>query len=80
ELRKTERGRRYLPDPGNFPVCDPRSKLRFTLDPRRSEIPGATACMEELVATGQARPTVFFDVWEIRLLESAPISPRKGNS
>ncbi|MEA2462611.1 MAG: hypothetical protein QOJ98_358, partial [Acidobacteriota bacterium] len=81
ELRKTARGRRYLPPLENFPVCDPRTNVRYTLDPRRVQIPEASACMEQLVATGQVRKTVFFDVWEIRLLKSAPDSaPVKGNS
>ncbi len=74
ELRKTERGRRYLPPLEHFPVCVPASNVRYTLDPRRAGIPEASACMERLVATGQARKTVFFDVWEIRLLKSAPDS------
>ncbi|HEX8255313.1 MAG TPA: hypothetical protein VF846_19390 [Thermoanaerobaculia bacterium] len=72
ELRKTARGRRYLPPPENFPLCDPQSKVRFTHDPRRIGMPEASPCMQRLVDTGQARRTVFFDVWEVRLLKSAP--------
>jgi hypothetical protein len=71
ELRKTERGRRYLPPPENFPVCDPNSNLRFTLDARRVELAGAATCMEQLVSSGKAHPTVFSDVWELRLKSAA---------
>jgi hypothetical protein len=71
QLRRTERGRRYLPPPDNFPVCDPdRVKLRFTMQPSES-LRGATACMEQLVARGQAVRTVFGDVWELRLKSAA---------
>jgi hypothetical protein len=70
-LRQTERGRRYLPPPENFPICDPHTTVRFTHDPRRTGIPEPSACMQRLVDTGQARKTLFFDVWEIRLLKSA---------
>ncbi|HYO76724.1 MAG TPA: hypothetical protein VE010_09700 [Thermoanaerobaculia bacterium] len=66
ELRKTERGRRYLPPPERFPLCDPRANVRFTHDPRRVQLPEATPCMQRLVDSGQVRRTVFADVWEIR--------------
>jgi len=66
ELRKTERGRRYLPPPENFPVCDPdSSKLRFTMQPSDS-LPDAVRCIDQLVASGRAHQTVFSDVWEVR--------------
>jgi hypothetical protein len=74
ELRKSERGRRYLPPPENFPVCDPDTNVRFMHDPRRTRLPEASACMQRLIDTGQARKTLFFDVWELRLLKSAPDS------
>lgn len=74
ELRKTERGRRYLPPPANYPLCDPNTTVRFTHDPRRVDLPEASACMQMLIDTGQARKTPFFDVWELRLLKSAPDS------
>ncbi|HEY0158831.1 MAG TPA: hypothetical protein VGF28_16220 [Thermoanaerobaculia bacterium] len=80
ELRKTARGRRYLPPPEDFPVCDPNTTVRFTHDPRRARLPGAQECMQRLIDTGQIRKTLFYDVWELRLLKSAPDSKAvKGN-
>lgn len=66
-LRRTERGRRYLPPTDDLPPCNASPHLRFTLDPRRVGFPRAGRCMQELVNRGEARKTVFFDVWEIRL-------------
>jgi hypothetical protein len=80
-LRQSERGRRFLAPIENFPTCTPASsRLRYTLDPRRVGVPGATECMDQLVTTGQARKTVFFDVWEIRLKSAPDSAPVKGNS
>ena len=75
-LRETERGRRFLPPPEGFPTCTQPPNFRYTLDPRRVGLTEAAECMQRLVDTGQARKTVFFDVWEIRLLKSAPDSSR----
>jgi hypothetical protein len=80
EVRKTARGRRYLPPPEDFPVCDPAAKnVRYTLDPRRTGMAEAAACMERMVTTDQVRKTVFFDVWEIRLKSAPDSAPVKGN-
>jgi hypothetical protein len=80
-LRETERGRRFLPPPEDFPTCTVPPDFRYSLDPRRVGLTEAATCMQKLVDSGRARKTVFFDVWEIRLLESAPTRPpEKGNS
>jgi hypothetical protein len=80
ELRKTPRGRRFLPAPNEFPVCTVPENLRYTLDPRRVMMQGASECMQRLVDSGRARRTVFFDVYEVGLLKSAPESSTpKGN-
>ncbi|HEX2060174.1 MAG TPA: hypothetical protein VHK90_05500, partial [Thermoanaerobaculia bacterium] len=71
ELRKSERGRRYLPPTSDLPACAPPPNLRFTLDPPAGAVPRAAGCMRRLVESGRARRTVFQDVYEIRL-ESAP--------
>ena len=80
ELRKTPRGRRFLPEPVAFPVCSTPPNFRYTLDPRRVFLAGASECMQRLVDSGRARRTVFFDVYEVGLLKSAPESSTpKGN-
>lgn len=71
ELRKTERGRRYLPSPDDLPTCVPERNLRFTLDPRAFELHPAAECMDALVTAQSVRKTVFADVWEVRLIKSA---------
>ncbi|MDQ3282446.1 MAG: hypothetical protein M3Q69_13680, partial [Acidobacteriota bacterium] len=80
-LRQTPRGARYLPSPDDFPVCTVPPQLRYTLDPRRVSLPIASQCMQRLADSGRARRTVFFDVWEVGLLKSAPESSTtvKGN-
>lgn len=71
ELRKSERGRRYLPAPEELPTCVPDRNLRFTLDPRALGLEPAAGCMDALVRAQSVRKTVFADVWEVRLIKSA---------
>ena len=70
QLRRTERGRRYLPPTDDLPTCAPSPRLRFTLDPRRQDLVEAGRCFENLIEGGLARKTVFRDVWEMRLIKS----------
>ncbi|MFP5247611.1 MAG: hypothetical protein ACLGH0_13045, partial [Thermoanaerobaculia bacterium] len=67
ELRKTPRGARFLPPTNDLPVCALPEGFRYTLDPRRSGLAEAGACMERLIAEGRVRKTVIFDVWEVRV-------------
>ena len=72
EMRKTPRGARYLKPDSGFPVCTLPAGLRYTLDPRRPMAEGeAPACMQRLLDSGEARRTIFSDVYEVRL-KSAP--------
>lgn len=63
ELRKTPRGRRYLPPTQPLPVCAPPPTLRFVLDPRRQNLAPEDVCFEMLVAQDAVRRTAFADVW-----------------
>lgn len=74
-LRQTERGRRFLPPPEDFPPCTTPANLRFTLDPRRAGLSEAGTCFERLLAEGRLHKTTIFDVYEIRLLESEANPP-----
>lgn len=69
-LRRTDRGRHFLPPPDNFPTCTQPANLRFTLNPARGGLDEASECLQRLIETGRARKTMFFDVYETRLLES----------
>ena len=76
EMRKTARGARYLAPDSGFPVCTLPPGLRYTLDPRRPMPAGeVTACMQRLLDSGEARRTIFSDVYEVRL-KSAPTRSR----
>lgn len=70
ELRKTARGRRYLPAPDDLPTCAGEGNLRFTLDPRGLGLQRAAGCMDVLISSQSARKTVFADVWEVGLIKS----------
>lgn len=68
ELRMTARGRRYLPDPDDLPLCNPPANLRFTLDPRGVPLlADVDACMQELLDSGRIRKTMYGDVYELNL-------------
>lgn len=74
-LRKTDRGRRFLPPTDDLPTCAPPPNLRFTLHPRRARMTKEAECLDRLIASGQARKTMIFDVYETRLLESRATRP-----
>jgi len=66
KMRQTERGRHYLPRTDDLPTCTTPPNLRYTLDPVRAGLNEAGVCMQRLMANGEVRRTVFFDVWEVR--------------
>lgn len=69
ELRKTEKGRRYLPATAPSPPCSPQPNLRFTMHPEW--LPETARCMERLRRSGEVVRTPFFGVWEVRLKSPA---------
>jgi len=67
ELRRTERGARYLPAADDLPPCSPPATLRFTMSPGDlAALPRERQCMEQLIRHGRAGPTVFGGVFELQ--------------
>jgi hypothetical protein len=78
-LRRTARGRRFLPDPGDLPLCAVPGRLRLVGDP--GEAPEASVqqrCLQVLRSTGRARRTSTPHIYE--LVPAQPVSTGRSSS